>query len=76
MKEIRITGSIRNIKATDSDGISFECGQEDAPVCVVDGVKAAVLHSLLMEGDPATVTGTLTERDGTPYVKVTGLNIL
>lgn len=74
MEEIKATGNIRNIQAADG-GISFECGPEGTPAFVVDGVKAAVLHSLLMEGDPVTVTGIPAERSGVPCVKVTGLDV-
>ncbi len=77
MNEIKISGSIHNIRAMGSKDISFEIGQEDgAPLCVIDGTKAAVFYSLLMEGDPVSVTGIMAERDGTPYVKVTGLDVL
>ncbi len=76
MKEVMITGSIRNIQA-DGTGISFDCMQADgSTLCVIDGLKSAVFHSLLMEGDPVIVTGLIRERDGTSYVQVIGLEIL
>lgn len=77
MNEITISGNIRNIRAAGGSGVSFEISREDgAPLCVMEGTKAAVFYSLLMEGDPVSVTGSMAERDGTPYVKVTGLDVL
>lgn len=76
MKEVMITGSIRGIQA-DSTGISFYCVQDDGgTLYVIEGVKAAVFHSLMMEGDPVSVTGIIRERNGTPYVQAIGLGIL
>lgn len=77
MNEIKVSGNIRNLRAAECNGVSFEISREDgAPLCVIDGIKAAVFYSLLMEGDPVSVTGSMAERGGTSYVKVTGLDVL
>lgn len=75
MNEIKVSGSIHNIRATGSKDISFEIGQEDGGLMyVIENTKAAVLYSLLMEGDSVNVTGIMTECGEMLFVRVTGLD--
>lgn len=77
MNEIKISGNIHNIMATDVHSITFAIGQGDsAPLCAIEGTKAAVLYSLLIDGDLLNVTGIMADRNGVPYIQVNALNVV
>lgn len=74
MAQIKISGVIQNIAASDTENIVFDIKTEKVTMpCLIKGMKSSVFYNYLIEGDCVMISGELIMHNNVACVEVMGL---